>query len=212
LKAIDISMPLAPGLPTWPSSPGLQTEFRLAIERGDEANVTQLSMDVHTGTHVDAPRHFLPDGRELEPMGLEPFVGPADVVDLSSSEQLDAPTLAAAVPADAKRVLLRTRNSTTEGFRDPPFRSDYAAVSPDGARWLAMRGIELVGVDYLSVEPYGAPPETHRVLLGAGICLLEGLVLNHVQAGRYLLACLPLRLIGVEAAPARAILLPEPAP
>jgi arylformamidase len=75
-----------------------------------------------------------------------------------------------------------------------------------------MRGIELVGVDYLSVEPYGAPPETHRVLLGAGICLLEGLVLNHVQAGRYLLACLPLRLIGVEAAPARAILLPEPAP
>ena len=202
-------MPLTADLPVWPSSPGLKTERRQAIERGDDANVTQLAMDVHTGTHVDAPLHFIDGGHELEQMGLGPFLGPADVVDLSAAETIDAQVLRGAVPEDAERVLLRTRNSVLEGFREPPFRPDYAAIAPDGARWLAERKIVLVGVDYLSVQGYEDPPDAHTVLLGASICLLEGLVLDHVAAGRYFLACLPLRLDGVEAAPARAVLIRE---
>jgi arylformamidase len=205
---IDISMPLNAELPIWPLSPGFQVESRLSLERGDEANVSTLMMDMHTGTHVDAPRHFIADGAELEPMGLEPFVGIADVVDLGDIRAIDADALEAVVPADAERVLLRTRNSTVEGFRREPFRPEYAAITPDGASWLAHRELILVGVDYLSVQLFDDPPDAHTTLLGASICLLEGLVLNHVQPGRYLLVCLPLRLEGVEAAPARAILLP----
>jgi arylformamidase len=194
-------------MPVWPDSPGVATRLRMAIDRGDGANVTQLSMDVHTGTHVDAPRHFVADGPELEPMGLDPFIGPADVVDLSAVDSIDSAALAIAVPDDAERVLLRTRNSVIEGFREPPFRTDYASIDPDGAGWLVQRRLALVGVDYLSVQGYDDPPDTHTALLGARICLLEGLVLNHVAPGRYLLVCLPLRLCGVEAAPARAVLL-----
>jgi arylformamidase len=208
LNAIDISMALGADLPMWPSSPGLTVERRLSLDRGDEANVSTLTMDVHTGTHVDAPRHFLPAGRELEQLGLEPFVGVADVVDLSSAATIDAAALRAVVAGDARRLLLRTRNSLTAGFRTGPFRTDYVAISPDGARWLADRELALVGVDYLSVQRFADPPDAHTVLLDAGVALLEGLVLNHVRPGRYLLACLPLRLDGVEAAPARAILLP----
>jgi arylformamidase len=209
LNVIDISMALGTDLPVWPGSPGLAVDRRLSLQRGDEVNVSTLTMDVHTGTHVDAPRHFLADGSELEPLGLEPFVGVADVVDLSTAPAIDAAALRASVPADARRVLLRTSNSVIEGFRDGPFRSDYAAISPGGARWLAERELALVGVDYLSVQGFGDPPDAHTALLGAGVALLEGLVLNHVTPGRYLLACLPVRLDRVEAAPARAVLLPD---
>ena len=166
-------------------------------------------MDVHTGTHVDAPRHFLVGGCELEEMELTPFVGTADVVDVSHAEVIDAEVLRSRVPEAAERILLRTRNSRIEGFRSGGFRPDYAALTPDGAAWLAGRGTLLVGIDYLSVQLYDDPPDAHTTLLGAGVCLLEGVVLNHVPAGRYLLACLSLRLDGVEAAPARAILLPQ---
>ena len=212
VKPIDISMLLTADLPIWPSSPGLAISPLASIRRGDEANVSALSMDVHSGTHVDAPRHFVADGRELEEMGLTPFVGTAEVVDVSHAEVIDADVLGAVVPEAAQRILLRTRNSRIEGFRRGGFRADYAALTPGGAAWLADRGTLLVGIDYLSVQLYDDPPDAHTALLGADVCLLEGLVLNHVSAGRYLLACLPLRLDGVEAAPARAILLPEMAP
>lgn len=208
---IDISMRLHPEIPVWPSSPGLTVQSRLALERGDAANVSTLAMDVHTGTHVDAPRHFLPTGAELHELGLEPFVGLADVVDVSAADVIDGAALRAAVPDDARRILLRTRNSTVRGFRDGPFRTDYAAISPDGARWLADRRPLLVGVDYLSVQGFDDPPDAHTALLGETVALLEGLVLDDVDAGRYLLVCLPLRLDSVEAAPARAVLLPATA-
>ena len=202
-------MPLEADIPVWPGSPGVLLEARLSMELGDESNVSTLTMDVHTGTHVDAPRHFLATGPTLGEMGLDPFVGSADVVDLGDADAIDEATLREAVADDAQRILLRTRNSVADGFREGPFRSDFAAITPDGARWLAARGTLLVGVDYLSVQLFGDPPDTHTSLLGARVSLLEGLVLNHVTPGRYLLVCLPLRLEGAEAAPARAVLLAE---
>ncbi|HLN06096.1 MAG TPA: cyclase family protein, partial [Acidimicrobiales bacterium] len=187
MKPIDISMLLTADLPTWPSSPGLTIRWLASIQRGDEANVSAISMDVHTGTHVDVPRHFLVGGCELEEMELTPFVGTAEVVDVSHAEVIDAKVLGSLVPDAAERILLRTRNSRIDGFRSGGFRPDYAALTPDGAAWLAGRGTLLVGIDYLSVQLYDDPPDAHTTLLGTGVCLLEGVVLNHVHAGRYLL-------------------------
>jgi len=203
----DISLPLDSDLATWPGSPGVLTTSRMSIERGDAANVTQLSMDVHSGTHVDAPCHFIDTGQSIDELGLDPFVGPAVVLDTGPAKEIDGAVLdAAAIPPDTKRLLLRTVNSSQPARA--PFREDYAALTLDGAEWLVdARDLELVGIDYLSIQRYTEPPDVHQTLLGSGLAILEGLDLRGVAPGAYELVCLPLRLIGVEGAPARAILM-----
>lgn len=206
---LDISPLLRPDLPVWPGSPGVLTTPRQSISRGDEANVTQLAMDVHTGTHVDAPRHFLADGALLEELGLDPLVGPAFVAATGSAREIDRATLEALeLPAGVDRLLLRTTNSAQPDPYGSPFDADYAALTLDGAAWLVARGVRLIGIDYLSVQRYALSTDIHRLILGAGIVILEGLDLRGVSSGAYELVCLPLRLDAVEAAPARAILLP----
>ncbi len=205
----DISVALDGDIPTWPGSPGVLTELRNSISQGDVANVTQLSIDVHTGTHVDAPRHFVDHGATVEALGLEPFIGPAVVVDTGPAKEITASVLGAAmIPHDTERLLLRTANSSRPGLYRTPFDEDYAALTFDGAEWLATKRLRLVGIDYLSIQRYAEPPDVHRVLLGAGIPILEGLRLAEVAPGPYELICLPIRLVNVEGAPARAILLP----
>ena len=183
----------------------------MAIARGDEANVSQLTMDVHTGTHVDAPRHFVADGAVVEQLGLDVLIGPALVIDTGSATEIGAEVLDALGLPRLERVLLRTANSANPRLYQAPFDEDYAALTLDGAEWLVAHGVRLIGIDYLSVQRYALTKDIHRVILGAGIAILEGLDLRNVAAGDYELVCLPLRLDGVEAAPARAILLsPEP--
>lgn len=206
MKPIDISIPLNGRTPIWPGSPGFSSRLRMAIDRGDDANVTELTLDVHTGTHVDAPLHFVRHGAPLGDIELATFVGPAHVVELGGVDCLDADALATAVPDGVERLLLRTANSVDPSFESAPFREDYVGLTLDGAEWLVSRGIRLVGIDYLSVQRFSDPPETHRVLLRAGICILEGLSLRAVGHGLYFLVCLPLRLENAEAAPARAVL------
>jgi arylformamidase len=202
----DISVPLGASLPTWPDSPGISTRLRLSIEKGDVANVTQLEMDVHTGTHVDAPRHFVEGAATIEELGLDPFIGPAIVIDTGDAGEIDSGVLrAAGVPAEADRVLLRTRNSSAKSMYSAPFDETYAALTLDGASWLAEQNVRLVGIDYLSIQRYDESPEVHRVLLNKGIAILEGISLRDVPAGPCDLICLPLNLPGAEAAPARAI-------
>lgn len=206
---IDISWPLGPGTPIWPGSPGIETAAHLAIAHGDVANATRLTMDVHTGTHVDAPRHFVPDGVFLEELGLEPFVGDAYVARIGDAQEIDADLLeAAAVPHSTRRLLLRTSNSRDGSATTAPFRKDYAALTASGAEWVVGRGLALIGIDYLSIQRYDDPPDAHEILLRAGVAILEGLDLSRVEEGPYTLICLPLRLQASEAAPARAILLP----
>jgi arylformamidase len=184
----------------------------MAIADGDDANVTQMSIDVHTGTHVDAPRHFFDDGISVEELGLSPFIGPATVAATGTAKDITAAVLEAAlVPDDAARLLLRTANSDQVEMYRRPFDRDYAALTLDGAEWLAERPLRLVGIDYLSIQRYEESPDVHRVLLGAGIPLLEGLCLGAVAPGSYKLVCLPMRIINVEGAPARAILMPRDA-
>lgn len=204
---IDISLPISPELPTWPGAPPVEFARRLDIGRGDAVNDTNMSCNVHTGTHIDAPLHHLPDGASVADLPLEALIGPAVVMDLAEADVVTAETLERlSLPVSTQRLLLRTRNSRlwVEGVRE--FRPDYVALTADAARWIVNQGIRLIGMDYLSVQRYHDGPETHLILLRAGVVIIEGLHLAHVSAGEYELICLPLRLVGVEGAPARAIL------
>jgi arylformamidase len=193
-------------MPIWPGSIGFRIRYTRAFGMGDDVNVSQLEMDVHCGTHVESPLHFVDGGSSLEAFALDVFVGAARVVHLPDVESIGPDELeAAVVPARVDRLLLRTRNSDLWAS-SPDFQTDYVALSVDGARWIAEHGVRLIGVDYLSVQGYRGDPETHRVLMRAGVAILEGIDLSGVESGEYRLTCLPLRLAGAEAAPARAIL------
>jgi arylformamidase len=205
----DISVALVDELPTWPGSPGVSAKLRMAISRGDDANVTQLNIDVHSGTHVDAPRHLIDQGDDVEQLGLDPFIGPAIVLDTGSAKEITASVLeTATIPAGTERLLLRTANSLGLEMYERPFDEEYAALTVDGAEWLAAQGLRLVGIDYLSIQRYSEPADVHILLLGAGISLLEGLRLVDIAPGAYELICLPMRLVNAEGAPARAIVRP----
>ena len=205
-RLIDISVPITRGLPTWPGSTGFNVEQTLSFERGDGITVSRLDLDVHTGTHVESALHYVEGGDPVETLPLDAFIGPALVVDLGSADAIGADELEAAdIPGETERLLLRTRNSgSLRAGQD--FREDFVGLTLDGATWIADRGLRLVGTDYLSVQRFGDDPETHRVLMRAGVAILEGLDLSAVDSGEYRLTCLPIRLHGAEAAPARAIL------
>ncbi|HEV8462302.1 MAG TPA: cyclase family protein [Gaiellaceae bacterium] len=205
---IDISRPLQEGIAAWPGSPGFRVFAHQSISDGAESNASGIEMDVHVGTHVDAPAHFIQGGATLDAVGLHPFVGPAYVAEIDASDRIDAAVLAAAeIPKATERLLLRTSNSHDDAYLGGPFREDFAALTAEGARWVVERGLVLVGIDYLSIQRFEDPPDTHQILLGGGVCILEGLDLRAVGPGSYRLVCLPLPLVGVEAAPARALLL-----
>jgi arylformamidase len=206
LRVHDISVPIGPGLPTWPGSVGYRLIQAMSLAGGGTANVTRLDMDVHTGTHVEAPLHFLADGAALDTVALERFVGPAVVAAVDGPEVTAESLAALPLPKRVERLLLKTRNSgswPTSGRFDP----SYAALTADAASWLVERGVQLVGVDYLSVQRYSDDGETHRILMRADVLIVEGLNLVDVEPGEYTLICLPLRLVGTEAAPVRAVLL-----
>lgn len=206
-EPIDISVRLEPAMPIWPGSHGLQLERSRSFAAGDSETVTRLDMDVHCGTHVEGPLHFIDGGHAVDDYALSVFVGPAWVAHLPQARAIGPHELIEArLPDRVERLLLRTGNSAFWGDQSGVFRKDFAALTPDGSAWIVDRGIRLVGVDYLSVQLYDGDPETHRVLMRGGVAILEGLNLSSVAPGAYRLTCLPLRLTGVEAAPARAIL------
>jgi arylformamidase len=206
-RLIDISVALEQPLPSWPGSSGHRTRRSMSIEAGSNANVTELEMDVHAGTHVENSLHFLADGDPLSAVALERLIGPAMVVEVTG-QAITPPLLEAAnIPTGTLRLLLKTSNSALWHAADPSFRTDYVALTRDAAGWLVERGIDVVGIDYLSIQRYEDGPETHRALMRAGVAIIEGLDLSEVDPGPYQLVCLPLRLASAEAAPARVILM-----
>ncbi len=208
-KYIDISVAVSPNLPRWPGSPAIEFDRSSDLERGDTANDTTIAFSVHTGTHVDAPLHFVRGGKSVETMPLEVLVGKAVVVDLSEVDVISAETLGSlALPTQTERLLLRTRNSQLWQREVREFNPDFVAITADAAQWIVDRGIKLVGIDYLSIQRFSDSPQTHLILLQAEVVIVEGLNLTDVAAGDYELTCLPLKLAGVEGAPARAILRP----
>jgi arylformamidase len=163
---------------------------------------------VHTGTHVDAPRHFIPGGAGVESLPLAALIGPVRVVSIQHEGAVRVEELERAGLEGVERVLFRTRNS--DQWSDSLFKEDFVYLDPDAAQWLVDRGVSLVGVDYLSVEAFAAPePLTHRTLLGAGVVVVEGLDLSEISPGDYFLSCLPLKLAGADGAPARVVLMRE---
>jgi arylformamidase len=179
------------------------------MDKGDHTNVTRLALSAHTGTHVDAPHHFLNDHRTVESLSLEVLTGPCFVVQLPDDvDEISAEVLEHVPWAEgATRVLFGTSNSHFWAQGEQAFQKGFVAVSEDGAQWLVAHGVKLVGVDYLSVAPFGNSGPTHKVLLQAGVIVVEGLNLAQIPRGFYDLYCLPLKLLGSDGAPARAILI-----
>jgi arylformamidase len=205
---VDVSVPVTAGMVRWPGDPPVRIEQARSIEGGDEANVTHLEMGAHTGTHMDAPAHFIDGAAGIDSLPLEATIGPARVIASEATGAISAEDLRRHEPAAGERLLIKTRNSAHPWDREP-FKEDFVHLTPDGAAYLAERGIRAVGVDYLSVGGYrGGSLETHRALLGAGIWIIEGLYLGGVAPGPYELVCLPIRLAGADGAPARALLRP----
>jgi arylformamidase len=203
----DISLTISPELPHWPGSPTPQLTRTRDMCCGDAINDSVLNCGVHTGTHVDAPIHFLADGADVTTLPLEVLIGPAMVAALPAVDAVTPADLEALnVPAGVERLLLRTRNS--EGWRrgDREFNTEFVALTAAAARWVVERGLRLIGVDYLSVQRFKDNPETHTTLLGAGVVIVEGLNLAAISPGFYELYCLPLKLAGGDGAPARVVL------
>ena len=196
-------------MPVWPGDPPVVLEQISSMDRGAHDNVSQLGMSVHAGTHVDAPHHFLNDGRTVETLSLDILTGPACVVHIPDEVKVISAAVlqAAGIPKGTQRLLLKTSNSALWKKVPWKFETTFVAIDAGGADWLVQVGVRLVGVDYLSVSPYKNSIPTHQKLLRAGVIILEGLDLSAVSPGPYELYCLPIKLVGSDGAPARAILI-----
>jgi arylformamidase len=198
----DVSVPIRADMPIYEGNPGVELERASSIAEGDPANLSRLCLGVHTGTHVDAPLHFIDGAPGAEGIPLEALVGPAVVVDATGVEALgEAELTKIGIPAGAERVLLKTRNS--ELWNRSEFTRDFLRLDGSGARFVVAHGIRTIGTDYLSI----GDREAHRELLGAGVVPVEGLDLRKIEPGDYTFICLPLDLVGSDGAPARAILI-----
>jgi arylformamidase len=202
----DISIPLSHGGLVYPGNPAISITPQQEVSKGASANVSVLSFGSHTGTHVDAPKHFFDDGLGVDALPLDLLMGPAmlicvdDAVMAVGEKELRLHEL-----TGHTRVLIKTRNSAF--IREPDFRKDYTYLAPDGAAYLAALGVKLVGVDYLSIEQFhSGHHKTHRTLLEKGIVIVEGLDLSAPPMGPYEVRVLPLRLANLDGAPARAVL------
>ncbi|MFQ3611584.1 MAG: cyclase family protein [Fimbriimonadales bacterium] len=203
---IDISLPLQTPMPIYPGDAEFALEPMLRIAEGKVCNLSRLQMGTHTGTHVDAPWHFNESGKRLDEVPLSRLIGRAWVADLRGYPEISAQALERAeIPPNTTRLLIRTDNSVL--WSQTQFVENYVALTPDAGEWLVKHCVDVVGLDYLSVERFGAPkPEVHLTLCGAGVVIIEGLNLHDVEPGEYELLCMPLKLAGADGAPARVAL------
>ena len=205
----DVTVPVSNELPTWPGDPGVQiADVRILSKDG--ANVSGLCFGAHTGTHVDAPAHFIEGAAKVESLPLDALIGEAEVIEVPRDRlAIDEAFVTAKCSPGTTRFLFKTRNSAFWNEANPEFHNDFTYLDLDAAKKLVQQGLKLVGIDYLSIEKFGQEKhETHVALLSHGVVILEGLNLSEVPAGRYELICLPLRLrtsLG-DGAPARAVL------
>ncbi len=204
-RIIDVSMEVFSGMLVWPGDDGVELHRTQKMEEGAHNNLSRLACGVHTGTHVDAPLHFIPGGKTIDQLPLDVLCGPAWTADFTSVQRIGADALErAGIPAGTKRLLLKTGNSLVLESMTV-FRDDYAGLDESGAKWIVEKGIRLVGNDFLSVACRDQTGPVHRVLLGAEVILVEGLVMKNVPAGACRFTCLPVKLRGSDGALARAM-------
>jgi arylformamidase len=208
-KWIDATATLDPATtPVYEGDAPMNFEFLKDMRKGDGFTLSKYSLGAHSGTHIDAPMHFVRDGASIDRVPLEPLIGPARVIDIPDGVQsINAAELNRHVWKGAPRVIFRTRSSQRGWMHSSTFHRDFAYIAPDAAQLLADAGVQLVGIDYISAEQFGAhAPMTHRILLGRSIPIVEGLALEGVRPGDYDLIVLPMKVGGHEGAPARAVL------
>ena len=206
---IDVTTTLDPArTPVYEGDAPMRFQFLKDMRKGDAFTLSVYSLGAHTGTHIDAPMHFVSGGAPIDLVSLEALIGPGRVVDIADSVQvIDAAELNRHEWRGAERVIFRTRSSARGWMDSQTFERDFAYLTPDAAQLLADDGVKLVGIDYLSIEQFGAAaPRTHQILLGKGIPIVEGLALEAVSPGDYDIIVLPMKVAGHEGAPARAIL------
>jgi arylformamidase len=202
---IDISLPIREGMILYEGDPDISVSPAASLERGDPANVSALRLGSHTGTHMDAPLHFIDGAAGIDTLALDTLIGPAVVAEVRAERLIEPAHLAGLPLAGHTRVIFKTRNSSL--WDRATFAREYVALSLDAAKLLVERGVKLIGIDYLSIEAFAAVGHpVHKLLLGAGMVILEGLDLRRVTPGVYELYCLPLRIAGGDGAPCRAVL------
>ena len=209
---IDATATLDPATtPIYAGDAPMKFDFLHDMRKGDAFTLSMYSLGAHSGTHIDAPMHFVRDGGSIEQIPLSALIGPARVIDIPDEVQaIDAAELNKHDWRGVPRVLFRTRSALHGWMSNSTFHRDFAYIAPDAAQLLADAGVQLVGIDYISAEQFGAAaPLTHRTLLGRNIPIVEGLALDHVGAGDYDLIVLPIKIGGHEGAPARAVLRPR---
>lgn len=203
---IDVTVPMRNGMVTWPGDPSFHIERAEDQEKGDKATVSRMTLGVHTGTHMDAPLHYIRNGRSIDTMPLDATIGPGRVIAIRDRDSIKREELIPHKIAAGERILFKTVN-TERVWNHAGFVEDFIYISADAARYLAECKVRTVGVDYLSVGGFKKDgPETHEALLSAGVWIIEALDLRAAEPGEYDLVCLPLKLIGSEGSPARAIL------
>lgn len=203
----DVSVPIRPGMVTFEGDPAVILERASALAAGDVCNVSRLDFGVHSGTHVDAPNHFIDGASGIESIPIDILVGPALVVDASmAGGQIGREAINRfAIPGGTQRVLIRANSAL---WNESTFQSTFTGLTAEGALALVALGVRLIGIDYLSIAPFGNPTPTHRALLDANVTIVEGLDLRAIEAGRYDFICLPLLIPGSDGGPARAMLRP----
>ena len=206
---IDVSVTIRDGMVHWPDNPPITIERVMDKSRGADANVSKLSLGVHTATHVDAPVHFIRGAAGADQIPLDGFMGPARVIAIENKREITVAELGKVRAGE--RILLKTRNSPHAWKQSPKFVKDAVHLTGEAARWLAARKVMTVGIDYLSVGGYAAGngDEVHEALIGAGVWIIEGLDLSKVPAGPCDLICVPLKIAGSDGAPARALVRPK---
>jgi len=203
---IDISVPLYTGMVHWPDNPSVHIERMMDIEGGDVCNVSKMSLGVHTGTHVDAPLHFVRGGSGIHLVPFDALIGPARVIEITDTHVVTVEELRHHDIQQGERILLKTLNST-RCWQTDDFVEDFVYVEQAAARYLASLPIQTLGVDYLSVGGFARDgAETHQALLTANVWIIEGLNLAAISSGTYELMCLPLKILDSDGAPARAVL------
>jgi arylformamidase len=210
MRFYDISVPLTNEMPTYPGDPGIQISDWFTLANGDAANVTHLKLGAHTGTHVDAPAHFIEGAAQVESLQLETLIGKAQVIVVPETVlSINKTLVAEQLKPNVARLLFRTRNSSFWHDHPIQFRQDFTYLELDAAEFLVQHDVQLLGIDYLSIEQFGQKQhETHLALLAHGVVILEGLDLSGVPAGLYELICLPMRIRSGkgDGSPARAVL------
>lgn len=205
---IDISLSLRMGMVNWPGDPPFEIQRVHDMGKGDTANLSRIIMGTHSGTHIDAPSHFIPNGKGVDLMPLEVATGPARIIEIYDGQSIKPDELRNHEIRKGERILFKTRNSSHPLDTDN-FREDFVFISEEAAGYLAERKLRLVGVDCLSVGRFKGGGRTHRALLEAGVWIIEGLDLSRVPPGKYDLICLPLRIVDGDGAPCRAIVRPK---